>query len=383
VALLTGRVKLLHVVGARPNFMKAAPLVRALRGAPEFDQALVHTGQHYDDAMSGSFFEELDLPRPDLDLGVGSASHARQTAEIMIRFEQALSQFSADWVVVVGDVNSTLACTLVASKLGVRVAHVEAGLRSFDRSMPEEINRVVTDALADLLFTPSRDADENLRREGIPLARVRRVGNIMIDTLCHELRAARDSGVVASVGVEPRSYLYVTLHRPANVDSPASLEPIVAALQNAARSRRVVFPVHPRTRSRLVEHGLLDRLIAAPGVKLLDPLSYRASLALTDAAACVLTDSGGLQEETTFLGVPCLTLRPNTERPITLTEGTNRLTSLARLSDDLEEAAGRKGSGAAGIPELWDGHTAERVVSALREASHFVHDAVGRPTTGS
>jgi len=360
-------LKILHVVGARPNFMKVAPVMRALatRGV-RFQQRLVHTGQHYDAAMSQVFFDELGIAPPDENLEVGSASHAAQTAEIMLRFEPVLEAFRPDWLVVVGDVNSTMAATLVAAKLGVRTAHVEAGLRSFDRSMPEEINRLVTDALADLLLTPSPDADENLRREGVAATRIRQVGNVMIDTLAANLERARDRGAPGRLGVEPRRYVYVTLHRPSNVDTRDSLAAIVGCLEDASRLTPVVFPVHPRTRQRLSDFGLLGPLAAAAGVKLVDPVGYLDSIGLAASAACVLTDSGGLQEETTFLRVPCLTLRPNTERPITISEGSNRLTTLERLRADLDAAIQLRASGAAlPCPRLWDGRASERVADAL------------------
>jgi UDP-N-acetylglucosamine 2-epimerase (non-hydrolysing) len=363
-------LKVLHVVGARPNFMKLAPVMRAIaaRGA-RFEQRLVHTGQHYDEAMSQVFFDELGIAPPDDNLEVGSKSHAAQTAEIMLRFEPVIEAFRPDWLVVVGDVNSTMAATLVASKLGVRTAHVEAGLRSFDRSMPEEINRLVTDALADLLLTPSPDADENLRREGVPDRKIRQVGNVMIDTLAANIERARARDAPSRLGVEPRRYVYVTLHRPSNVDTRESLAAIVACLLDVSRLSPVVFPVHPRTRQRLAEFGLLDVLTASGGVKLVEPVGYLDSIGLAEAAACVLTDSGGLQEETTFLRVPCLTLRPNTERPITISEGSNRLTTLARLRSDLDAALELRASGAAlPCPALWDGKAAERIVEALFKA---------------
>jgi UDP-N-acetylglucosamine 2-epimerase (non-hydrolysing) len=365
-----GVLKVLHVVGARPNFMKVAPVMRAIaaRGS-RFAQRLVHTGQHYDEAMSQVFFDELGIAPPDENLEVGSGSHAAQTAEILLRFEPVLEGFRPDWLLVVGDVNSTMAATLVASKLGVRTAHVEAGLRSFDRSMPEEVNRLVTDALADLLLTPSPDADLNLRREGVPEARIRRVGNVMIDTLVVNLERARAREAARRLGAEPRRYVYVTLHRPSNVDTRESLAAIVACLLDAARHAPVVFPVHPRTRQRLVDFGLLDALASAPAVKLVEPLGYLDSIGLAEAAACVLTDSGGLQEETTFLRVPCLTLRPNTERPITISEGSNRLTTLARLGDDLRAALRQRESGAPlPCPALWDGKASERIADALLES---------------
>jgi UDP-N-acetylglucosamine 2-epimerase (non-hydrolysing) len=360
-------LKVLHVVGARPNFMKVAPVMRAMaaRGSV-FEQRLVHTGQHYDEAMSQVFFDELGIAPPDKNLEVGSGSHAAQTAEIMLRFEPVLTAWKPDWLVVVGDVNSTMAATLVASKLGVRTAHVEAGLRSFDRSMPEEINRLVTDALADLLLTPSSDADENLKREGIPESRVRQVGNVMIDTLAANLERARAREAGRRLGLKPRSYVYVTLHRPSNVDDRSSLAAIVACLLDVSRRAPVAFPVHPRTRQRLQDFGLEAALADASDVKLVDPVGYLDSVGLADGAACVLTDSGGLQEETTFLGVPCLTLRPNTERPITISEGSNRLTTLASLREDLEAALARRASGVPPArPLLWDGRAAERVVDAL------------------
>jgi len=362
-------VKVLHVVGARPNFMKVAPVMRAMAGREgRFEQRLVHTGQHYDEAMSQVFFDELGIAAPDDNLEVGSGSHAAQTAEILLRFEPVLLAFRPDWLVVVGDVNSTMAATLVASKLGVRTAHVEAGLRSFDRGMPEEINRLVTDALADLLLTPSPDADANLRREGVPESRIRQVGNVMIDTLARNLERARARQAPRRLGVEPRRYVYVTLHRPSNVDERGSLAAIVDCLVDVSRRAPVVFPVHPRTRQRLADFSLVDALTSGGGVKLVEPVGYLDSISLAESASCVLTDSGGLQEETTFLRVPCLTLRPNTERPITITEGSNRLTTVDRLRDDLAEAMSRRLSAEAlPCPALWDGKASERVADTLLE----------------
>jgi UDP-N-acetylglucosamine 2-epimerase (non-hydrolysing) len=347
--------------------MKVAPVMRALSKRPErFAQRLVHTGQHYDAAMSQVFFDELGIAPPDDNLEVGSASHAAQTAEIMLRFEPVLTGYRPDWLVVVGDVNSTMAATLVAAKLGVRTAHVEAGLRSFDRGMPEEINRLVTDALADLLLTPSPDADANLRREGVPASRIRQVGNVMIDTLAANLERARAAGAPKRFGVEERRYVYVTLHRPSNVDERESLAAVVACLLDVSRRAPVVFPVHPRTRQRLADFGLLQVLTDTATVRVLEPVGYLDSIGLAEAAACVLTDSGGLQEETTFLRVPCLTLRPNTERPITISEGSNRLTTLERLRDDLDAALERRASGTPPpCPALWDGKASERVADAL------------------
>jgi UDP-N-acetylglucosamine 2-epimerase (non-hydrolysing) len=363
-------LKVMHVVGARPNFMKVAPVMRAIAARGDrVSQRLVHTGQHYDGAMSQVFFDELGIAPPDDNLEVGSASHAAQTAEIMLRFEPVLQAYRPDWLVVVGDVNSTMAATLVASKLGVRTAHVEAGLRSFDRGMPEEINRLVTDALADLLLTPSPDADENLRREGVPESRIRRVGNVMIDTLAANLDRARARAAPRRFGVEPRGYVYVTLHRPSNVDERDSLAAIVASLVDVSRRAPVVFPAHPRTRQRLADFGLEATLVADGGVRLIEPVGYLDSIGLAEAAACVLTDSGGLQEETTFLRVPCLTLRPNTERPVTISEGSNRLTTLASLARDLDDAIALRESGRTlPCPALWDGRASERIAGALLEA---------------
>lgn len=359
--------KVLIVAGARPNFMKIAPIVGFLRrgriasgrAMPAF--RLVHTGQHYDDSMSAVFFRELGIPDPDFHLEVGSGSHAKQTADVMVRFEPVCISERPDWVVVVGDVNSTVACTLVSAKLGIRVAHVEAGLRSFDRTMPEEVNRIVTDALADLLLTPSDDADVNLRREGVPESRIVRVGNVMIDSLLRNLDAARRSSVLDRVGVKAGQFVYATLHRPANVDTPSALKAIVASLEAAASTLPVVFPVHPRTRRALEQHGLSAESTL---FRLVDPVGYHDSLKLTEDARVVVTDSGGLQEEATYFRTPCLTLRPNTERPITITLGSNRLSTAERLSQDLEAVlAGPRRIGQ--IPPLWDGRTAERIVEAL------------------
>ena len=362
-------LKLLIVAGARPNFMKVAPIIhevrkRALDGAPGLQYRLVHTGQHYDKAMSSIFFEDLGIPEPDINLGVGSGSHAVQTANVMAAFEPVCEQDRPDWVVVVGDVNSTLACTLVCAKLGIKVAHVEAGLRSFDRSMPEEINRIVTDALADLLLTPSIDGDANLQREGVPATKIRFVGNVMIDALVANLAQAHASPLPARLQLEPRGFVYVTLHRPSNVDDEPSLRQIMAALNTTAQRVPVVFPVHPRTRAMLARFGIAPADAAA--IRLIEPIGYHDSLWMTENARFVLTDSGGIQEESTYLGTPCLTLRPNTERPVTIEVGTNRLTRLDRLSQDVADLLDARRSRGR-IPEFWDGRTAGRIVDALMQ----------------
>ncbi len=360
-------IRVLHVVGARPNFMKVAPLMRALDERPgEFEQLLVHTGQHYDDSMSRAFFDDLELPRPDVNLEVGSGSHAYQTARVMMRFESVLEQYRPDWVLVPGDVNSTLACALVAAKLGVKVAHVEAGLRSWDRTMPEEINRLVTDQLADLLFTPSRDGDENLLREGVNPDRIRFVGNVMIDSLVRLLPKAHSRWPALQASLVLDRFVVVTLHRPGNVDDGDSLVELIAALRELSHDVPVVFPVHPRTRARLGSDG-----VAGNGLRLIDPVGYLDFLALQANAGAVLTDSGGIQEETTYLGVPCVTARPNTERPVTLTHGTNRLVDCSReavVSAVQEALGGRNGNRPSGPPELWDGRAAGRIADELRNA---------------
>ena len=354
---------LLHVVGARPNFMKAAPVIAA---AQRVRQVLVHTGQHYDQAMSQAFFTDLELPEPDENLGVGSGTHAEQTARIMLGFEPVLNRYRPDWVVVYGDVNSTVACALVAVKEGVRVAHVEAGLRSRDWTMPEEINRVLTDRLADLLLTPSRDADRNLLAEGLPPERIRFTGNVMVDTLLQLRVRARSLAMPAVLGVEPDHYAFVTLHRPSNVDRPETLAELLAALNDLGERMPVCFPVHPRTRSRIAEYGLEVR---NPAVRLLEPLSYLETVGLVERAALVLTDSGGLQEETTVLGVPCLTARSTTERPITVSQGTNQLVPSTRAGIGAAVAgvlsARSNGSFRPTQPEGWDGKAGVRVVEAL------------------
>jgi UDP-N-acetylglucosamine 2-epimerase (non-hydrolysing) len=358
-------MKLLHVVGTRPNFMKVAPVLAAGRAAG-LEQVLVHTGQHYDAAMSDAFFRDLGLPAPDESLGVGSGTHAEQTARIMIAFEPVLDRHRPDWVVVYGDVNSTLACALVAAKTGVPIAHVESGLRSRDRTMPEEINRIVTDQLATLCLTPSRDGNANLREEGIAEAHIRLVGNVMVDTLLRLREAARRLAIPESLGVTGGDYAFVTLHRPSNVDEAETLAELLGALDDLGRQMPVFFAVHPRTRQRIAEFGLVPPNGA---VRLLDPLGYLETVSLVDRAALVVTDSGGLQEETTVLGVPCLTARPNTERPVTITEGTNRLVASTRaaigraVADVL--AARRAGHFHPGQPEGWDGHAGERVIAAL------------------
>ena len=362
-------LKVINVVGARPNFMKVAPVVEAMRArGSEFSPLVVHTGQHYDERMSDAFVRDLGLPAPDVHLGVGSGSHARQTAAVMEKFEPVVLEHKPDWVLVVGDVNSTLACALVCSKLGVSVAHVEAGLRSRDRSMPEEINRLLTDQLSDLLLTPSADADRNLLSEGIPAERIRLVGNVMIDSLFKQLERAEGSRVREELGVAGADYAVVTLHRPSNVDEPATLRGILSALARISQRLPVVFPIHPRTRKNLEEFGLLG---ASEGVRLVEPLGYLDFLRLYSGARLVLTDSGGIQEETTALGIPCLTLRENTERPVTVELGTNRVvgTDPERIVAEAERAlAGGGRKGASRVPPLWDGRTAPRILDALIES---------------
>jgi UDP-N-acetylglucosamine 2-epimerase (non-hydrolysing) len=349
--------KYLCVAGARPNFMKIAPILDAFRETGHHP-LLLHTGQHYDRRMSQEFFSDLGIPEPDINLGIGGGSHAVQTARIMMAFEEVCLQHDPDWVVVVGDVNSTIACALTAVKLGIRVAHVEAGLRSGDMSMPEEINRLCTDAISTLLFTTDRIADANLLREGVPAHRIRFVGNTMIDSLRRHIDRARQ--IPLPDGLAERGYAVLTLHRPANVDNPDTLAALMGAIRDVAARIPVVFPVHPRTAARL------DTLAEHPGIRVIAPLSYLPFLGLVDRARLVLTDSGGIQEETTVLGIPCITMRPNTERPITCDSGTNilagndpdriRAAALAALAAPLPTP---------GIPELWDGHAAERIVQIL------------------
>jgi UDP-N-acetylglucosamine 2-epimerase (non-hydrolysing) len=360
---MTAMRKVLHVVGARPNFMKIAPVIEGLRPFGGVTQRLVHTGQHYDERMARVFFQELGLPRPDRDLEVGSGSQAEQTAAVMVRFERVVEEERPDLVVVVGDVNSTLAATLVAAKAGVPVAHVEAGLRSFDMTMPEEVNRLVTDRLSAILLTPSPDGDENLRREGVPADRIFRVGNVMIDTLLRHRARAPWPAVRDTLGLADRGYAVLTLHRPANVDEPARLLTLLERLRIVSARLPIVFPIHPRTAKRLEDHGLRD---AAAGLRLVEPLGYLDFLALTDHAACVLTDSGGIQEETTVLGVPCFTVRDNTERPVTIECGTNTLVGadardLAQGFEDFLATGGKRGR----RPDLWDGRAGTRVADVL------------------
>jgi UDP-N-acetylglucosamine 2-epimerase (non-hydrolysing) len=361
--------RVLHVVGARPNFMKVAPIMREMAKYPqEFEQILVHTGQHYDDNMSKVFFEDLELPQPDIYLGVGSGSHAQQTARIMLAFEPVLLEHRPDWVIVVGDVNSTVACTLTAAKLGVKVAHVEAGLRSFDRTMPEEYNRVLTDHIADLLFTTEPSANENLRREGIPEEKIHFVGNVMIDTLLRHKERALALDVLGEYGLQPQGYALLTLHRPSNVDVPEVLSGILDALAEIQARLPILFPAHPRTVRRVREFGFEARLAAMPYLRVTEPLGYLGFLNLMANARLVLTDSGGIQEETTILGVPCLTLRENTERPVTVTQGTNTVVGSDPQRIVAEALAILDGKGKAGrVPELWDGQAAERIVAVLRK----------------
>ena len=364
-------MKVINVVGARPNFMKVAPIVDEMkRRAKDFSPFIVHTGQHYDAQMSDAFFTDLGLPEPDVYLGVGSGSHAIQTAAVMQSFEPVVLEHKPDWVLVVGDVNSTVACALVCSKLGIKVAHVEAGLRSRDRSMPEEINRLLTDQIADLLLTPSQDADENLRSEGIPDSRIRFVGNVMIDSLLGQLERAKSSKVREELGLAGTAYSVLTLHRPSNVDDRDAFGRILDALEEISGKLPIIFPVHPRTRASIAEFGFADRVERAKNLRLVNPLGYLDFLRLYSGAQLVLTDSGGIQEETTALGIPCLTLRENTERPITIEMGTNQLvgTDTKRIVEAaLHSLDSPANTQPPRIPPLWDGHTAVRICDALVE----------------
>lgn len=362
----------LSVVGARPNFMKVAPLHRALLPyADRVRHLICHTGQHYDEKMSKIFFDDLELPQPDIYLGVGSGSHAEQTARVMMAFEQVLLEHKPDLVIVVGDVNSTLACSVTAAKLHVPVAHVEAGLRSFDRDMPEEINRLVTDVLSDYLFVTEDAGLRNLRNEGIPDEKVHFVGHVMIDSLAHYRGKAAQSAVLEQFGLSARGYTLVTLHRPSNVDTREHLELILGIFEELQTETRFLFPVHPRTRARIAEFGLEERVRAIDTLTLCDPIGYLDFLKLMDNAALILTDSGGIQEESTWLQVPCITLRENTERPVTADVGTNEIVGLnAALAVEKSRAAlngkGKRGN----IPVLWDGNAAQRIVNILLTTFH-------------
>lgn len=371
-------MKIIHLIcAARPNFMKVAPLYHALSTQEWADPVIVHTGQHYDINMSDSFFQDLKLPEPHIHLGAGSGSHAEQTGRIMIAYEKVLQEKQPDMVVVVGDVNSTIACTLAATKVTYNqkgdsnipnrpiVAHLEAGLRSFDRTMPEEINRLATDALADLLWTPSIDGNENLKHEGVSPEKVALVGNIMIDSLEMMRSTFETLDEYYSLGLEKGKYAVVTLHRPANVDNPAILKTLCELLKSISTEITLVFPVHPRTRKNLQETGFLQMLENTPSIRLVDPLNYIRFMNLLSNSCFALTDSGGLQEETTYLGIPCLTMRANTERPVTITQGTNTLCKIDEVQNLVSEILA--GNGKQGkIPDLWDGKAAWRIVDEIK-----------------
>ncbi len=362
-------MKIIHVVGARPNFMKVAPVISAMNEHDGFKQKLVHTGQHYDKNMSEIFFHQLEIPEPDINLEVGGGSHAAQTAQIMMRFEEVVLNEKPDWVLVYGDVNSTMAATLVSTKLGVKVAHVESGLRSFDRTMPEELNRLVTDQLSDLHFTPSKDGNVNLEKEGISQDKIHLVGNVMIDTLVRLLpKAEQQERSSLFEGVPKNAYCLVTLHRPSNVDNEEMLKSIFSTLNIIRKDIPIVFPIHPRTRQRVAS---LNMTMDESRFKLLDPVGYLSFLTLQRHAALVITDSGGIQEETTYLNVPCLTVRENTERPVTVSLGTNQLVGqdMNRLRSEVEKILNgdrKKGQ----IPPLWDGKSGKRIAEIMKTFSY-------------
>jgi len=360
--------RILNVVGARPNFMKIAPIQRIMqRMTNTIEPILVHTGQHYDERMSKLFFDDLGLPKPDIYLGVGSGSHAEQTAKIMIEFEKVCESEKPDLVVVVGDVNSTAACSMVASKMWIPIAHVEAGLRSFDRKMPEEINRIITDALSEYLFITERSATTNLIREGVAQDKIHFVGNVMIDSLTYYLSKEIASNILAELSLKEKEYALVTLHRPSNVDDPESFTRIITAFKEIQKNVPIVFPIHPRTQKNIDKLGLRDEIAKLENLKLIPPVGYFDFMQLMANCGFVMTDSGGIQEETTYLGIPCLTLRENTERPITVEIGTNEIVGtdtekITMLAKKIVDGQWKKGQ----VPELWDGKAAERIVDVLR-----------------
>ncbi|MDT3740564.1 MAG: UDP-N-acetylglucosamine 2-epimerase (non-hydrolyzing) [Candidatus Kapabacteria bacterium] len=360
--------RILNIVGARPNFMKIAPLISAMKSSKYIEPVLIHTGQHYDEKMSNLFFDELEIPKPEVNLEVGSDTQAKQVAKIMEKFDDICSQYKPQAILVVGDVNSTMACSLVAAKLGIKIIHMEAGLRSYDRNMPEEINRIVTDALADLLLTPSADGTENLLKEGVSPDKIKLVGNIMIDTLLHFLPKAEKSGILEKLSVTKNNYAAVTLHRPSNVDGEQSLRAILETLSSIQKKIRIVLPIHPRTRKNIELFGLSDIVDNSPELILTDPLGYLDFQKLMSNSRFVITDSGGVQEETTALKIPCITVRENTERPVTIWEGSNELVGfdmdkLLYFSDKAISGSWKQSR----IPEFWDGKTAERVVDNIEK----------------
>ena len=359
-------MKIMSVVGARPNFMKIAPIVKAFSKYKKVKHVLVHTGQHYDAKMSKSFFDELNIPRPNIDLGVGSDSHARQTARIMVKFEEVLKKQKPAVVVVVGDVNSTLACSVTATKMGFPVVHVEAGLRSFDRNMPEELNRLVTDSLSSLLFTTCPEGNVNLKNEGVPSKKIIYVGNVMIDTLIQHREKAKSSKILNKLKLEQQGFALATLHRPSNVDSKESLSRIVNLIEKVQKKLPLVIPIHPRTYSRFKQFGFLGRLKRMHNLHLIEPLGYLDFLKMMMECKCVLTDSGGIQEETTYLNIPCITLRENTERPVTVLKGTNYLTGMNQslVLKTFQRILKNKGKRKKTI-RYWDGRSAERIAEAL------------------
>lgn len=365
-------MRIINVVGARPNFMKVGPLHRALEERDNMESLIVHTGQHYDEEMSDIFFQQLGLPKPDRYLGVGSASHAVQTARIMTAFEEVVTDMEPDLVNVVGDVNSTVACSLVATKMHIPVAHVEAGLRSGDRRMPEEVNRIVVDSIADLLFVTEQSGVDNLRREGVPEEKIAFVGNVMIDSLVSFREKAAESSIMEDLALGDRDYVLMTMHRPSNVDHRQGIEALLRILKGLAANLDVVFPMHPRTANRFDEFELRDELDAIDALHILPPQGYLEFLRLMEGASVVVTDSGGIQEETTFLRVPCITLRDNTERPVTIEQGTNELMALdpdaivSRVQERRSEDTEGK------VPTYWDGQAAPRIVDRI---STFLNDA--------